>query len=520
MNDKLNLKQAASYLFIATIAVIFTLQWGPAARGCEAPVSQQNQDVVAQVNGKEIPASEFAREYAGRIDMMRAQGSPITESLAKQLGFPKQILESMVSTELLAQEAKRRGIEPSDEELRGIIQRNPSGQFDFDRYREVLRDQRRTEADYESELRKWLASQKLEDLVANTAMVSDDEVKAKFLKDFNRASVTFVRIGASQFAGKVAAPKPAELDAWKKANAERIAADYEANKLSYHQPEKVRARHILIKTPPDATPEKKAEAKQKIENVRKEIEGGKSFAEMATEVSEDVGTKARGGDLGINERTAWVPEFANAAFALQPGELSQPVETPYGYHLIQVEEKQAPQTKALKDVESEIATRMYQQDKTNALAQAEAQKALAAVKTGKKLLDLYPPPKRNDGPQMLMPPSKPEAQESGEFNAGSESIPKLGIAPELMKDVFALQAPKPLEKIYPLGDAFVVAVVTERKLAAEDEFASQKEKLREDAIRAKQYDLRDALVKALKASGKVTTNDELVMKLVGGDGES
>src|SRR6202011_4402424 len=101
---------------------------------------------------------------------------------------------------------------------------------------------------------------------------------------------------------------------------------------------------------------------------------------------EDPGSKGSGGDLGFNERSNWVPEFAKAAFSLQPGQMSQPIETQFGFHLIKVEEKKPGEDKELKDVEGEIARQLYTKDKAKQQARAAAEKGLAAAqKSGKPL---------------------------------------------------------------------------------------------------------------------------------------
>jgi peptidyl-prolyl cis-trans isomerase D len=518
MNEHFQAKRLLSYLFILGIAVLFALQWGPGARGCEQPLTPIKTDVAATVNGRDIPLKEFNRAYAMQLSYLRQQGSPIPESLAKQLGIPNQVLEQLVNTELLAQQAEKEGILPSDKEVRDVIHKNPDfqkeGKFDFEHYREVLRDYyRRTDIDYEADIRRRMSAGKLLDVVEGAAVVSDDEVKAKFLKEGNKANATYARFLPTMFVDKVTAPKPDELAAFQKEHQKDIQEYFDANKFLYHQPERVKARHILIKAGADAEPAKKEEAKKKIENLRKELEGGKDFAQMAKDFSEDPGSKENGGDLGFNERSAWVPQFADAAFSLKPGELSQPVESPFGYHLIKVDEKKPPENKELKDVEGDIARQLYQKDKAKQIAQAEAKKALDAVKGGKKLAELYPSTKEKDADPNQMrfqAETKPEALETGEFNSTTDAIPQLGAAPELVKAIFALEAPKPLDEVYPVGEGFVVAVVTERKRPTDVDFDAQKQTLKEEAVKGKQYELRDAYLKALKKQGTVVTNDAAI----------
>jgi peptidyl-prolyl cis-trans isomerase D len=514
---KLDSKRLVSLLFILAIAVVFITQFGPGSRGCDAPVSRAPSAYAARVNGKEIPLQEYVRAYHEQLSWFRMQGQQIPESLVRQLGLPRQALDRLVNTELLAQAAEKEGIVPADSEIRELLRKNPDfqkdGKFDLERYKQVVRDYyRRSDSEYESDLRRQLAAQKLLDLVAATAVVSDEEVKAKFLRDADKANATLVRFLPATFASKVPKAKPQDIDAYRKDHSKEISDYYQANRFLFQQPERVRARHILLKLDKDAPPEAKQKAREKLEQIRKEIGGGKSFAQAAKEYSEDPGSKETGGDLGFNERANWVPEFANVAFALKPGELSQPVETQFGLHLIQAEEKKPAENKALKDVEEEIARRLYNQQQAKQLAEAAADKALrAAEKSGKALKQLYPAESKDakEG-KAKSQEDKPAAQETGPYSFNGDNVPQLGAAPELARDIFAQAQPRLLNKAYSFGDALVLVQVTERLKPSDDQFTQQKTTLRSQAIQAKQLELRDSYLKALRKGADIQINDQAV----------
>jgi hypothetical protein len=104
----------------------------------------------------------------------------------------------------------------------------------------------------------------------------------------------------------------------------------------------VRARHVLLQLPPDATPQARDSVRAQIEDIRARAAAGADFAALASEHSQDPGSAAQGGDLGFFQRGAMVDEFEDAAFALQPGEVSDVVQTPFGYHVIKAEERREP----------------------------------------------------------------------------------------------------------------------------------------------------------------------------------
>jgi peptidyl-prolyl cis-trans isomerase D len=522
MNSNLQPKRVISYLFILAIAVVFTLQFGPGSRGCDQPLTPQKSAAAAVVNGKEIPLREFLTAYNNQLQFFRVQGSNIPSSLARQLGIPQQVLDQLVTSELLAQAAEKQGIVPSDAEIREMLYKNPDfqkdGNFDFQRYDQVLRDYyRKSPAEYESELRRRLAAQKLLELVASGAVVSEEEVRSKFFREGNKANATYIRFLPTMYASTVGSPKAQELATFQKERAKDIADYYQANRFLYHTPERVRARHILIKAEKEAPEEQKTAARQRLEKIRQEIEGGKDFAAAAGEYSEDPGSKNSGGDLGFNERSSWVPEFASVAFSLQPGQMSQPVETQFGFHLIKVEEKKPGEDKELKEVEGDIARQLYTKEKAKQLARAAADKALAAAeKDGKALAQLYPAEKEKGGKpakSRFETESKPTSAETGLFSLSGDNVPQLGSAPELARDIAASGAPRLLSRVYSVGDGYAVVQVTDRKRPSDAEFASQKEKLTVEALQSKQMELRESYLQALKKGANIRQNTDAIAQI-------
>jgi peptidyl-prolyl cis-trans isomerase D len=518
MSNSADTRRYGSLLFIGLLAVLFALQWGPGSQGCETRI--KDEEHAATVNGRGIPLKEFARSYAQQADNFRRQGVP--SDLMKQFGIHKQVLDQLVNSELLAQAAEARGLVASNEDLVKVLREAPAfqkdGKFNKELYQQYVRDyEGTTEVFFEDKLRRQLSAQRLLDLVEASVTVSDEEVKAKYWREGDSAKVTFVRFTPAMFGDKVQPPKPAELAAWLKNNEAAIAEYYEQNKYTYFQPEKVRARQILLRLEPGADEARKAEVKQRIENLRKDIvENKKDFAEVAKQFSEDLETKQKGGDLGLVERLQLPNAFADLLFALQPGEVTAPVETPMGWFLGTISEKQPAAQKPLDQVRQEIASTVYVREKARALAKAEAEKALAAVAKGKSLSELFPADS-GDGntPFGFAPETRPQAKETGAFNRSAEALPQLGDAPQLKEAIFARTTPGLIEGVQVVGDAFVVAVVDERKVPSDADFEQQKAQLKLEALKAKQFEVREGFLKALKQSGTVVTNELAIDKIVG-----
>lgn len=516
MSSGFDARRFFSYLFILAIALVFVLQFGPGSRGCNAPLAPSVKDAAARVNGQEISLADFRRAYALRLDALRQRsgGGDLPEALARQFGIPGRVLDELITAELLQQAAEAHGITVSDTDLLDYLRKDPSfqkdGQFDPETYTQVLQTYlRKTPPDYESGLRRRLGAGRLLALVSDTAEVSEDEVRARFQGAGDTVSLSVVRFDPAAYAGKIKQPTPAEVSAWEKTHGPEIAAYYQANKHTYSKGEQVRVRHILVQMDRNPSDADKTAANDKALALRKEIQGGKDFAEVARESSDDPGSKAKGGELGWNERSTFVPAFAQAAFNLKVGELSEPVLTPFGWHLVQVEEKKPAEEKPLASVSNEIAEILVKRQRAAVLAEADAKKAAAALQKGASLATQFPDKKDADA-QSVEAGEKPRAVDTGSFPRSASSIPRLGPAPELQAAAFAAERPGPLPGTYRAGDALVVAEVIAREKADDAAWLAKKVALREEALRQRQGELQESYVAALKKSASIVKNEELI----------
>lgn len=515
-------RRNVSFVLIVALAVIFAINWGPGSSGCERYGDAAAESVVATVNEKEISSRDFAQQYGQMAQQYRSQGIPA--DMLKQFGLHKQTIERLVGTELLCQAAEQRGLTVSDDELREQLFKSPDfqkdGVFDQPTYEQIVTQYfRQTPQAFEARLRREMAAQKLLRLVESAVVVSDDEVRSRYDKEGNSAKATFVRFSPTMFSEKVVPPKAADVETWAKAHEAEIAKSYEQEKFRYFVPEKVKARQILLRVEKDASPEKKAEVRAKADAVRKQLtDEKKDFATVAKESSDDTETKDKGGELGLVDRMSLPGAFADVLFALQPQEISKVVESPLGFHIGLVEDKKPPEQKALDSVRTEIANSLWVKEKANELAKAEAVKALATVKKGKTLMELYAP--AADAAQKtgfaFAADAKPEAKETGDFNSSSEAIPQMGPAPEVMTKVFDRKEAGLIDEVIASGDGYVLVNVTERKVPSDSEFDTQKEQLKTEALKAKQYEVREAYVKALKQGAKVVQNEAAINRVVEG----
>lgn len=365
---------------------------------------------VATVNDMHITELEFQRAYGTMEQNLRATYPDITPELLKGLQLEQQVLQQLVVKKLLESEAERIGLEISPYELRLAVEQMPyflndEGKFDKDAYLRVLSSSGMTPAQFENGLKEDMLPQKLETLLTSGAWGSPEEARLRFMYDRQKRSVDYVLFPLSEYTAS-SAPSDAEvqaayeaasaryalparvgleyvlLDPEKLANPsaisdEAVAAAYEERKAQFSEPEKVHARHILIRVAENAPEAEVKKAEERIGEVAAKIRGGEDFAAAAREYGQD-STAEQGGDLSFFTREQMVKPFADAAFSLAVGEVSEPVRTAFGFHLIKVEEKQPATQRTLDEVREELRKTLAVEAATEQL-QDKTDEVLAAA---------------------------------------------------------------------------------------------------------------------------------------------
>ena len=286
--------------------------WGLVAMGASTlafsqdapPASSDPQnfpDVVARVNATEISKTQLLR----RAEALKSQLPP---SEAGE-GFYQRVLGDMVNSELLYQLVETKGLAPTD--------------ADVDAELDTQRQRYGGETAFESALKQ--------------RGLSVEEAKLDLKKE----------LGIQRLVERDLIPQLTVTEEEKK-------TFYDENQESMQQPVQFKAAHILISVDASATPEKRAELKKKAQSIRNMVEVGQDFAELAAKNSGDPGSKNNGGELGWMSEGQTVPPFEAAMKSLEPGELSELVETRFGYHIIKLQERRDPGAPPYEEVEEQI----------------------------------------------------------------------------------------------------------------------------------------------------------------------
>ncbi len=502
-------------LFIVVVA--FVVLYIPSFLDNSTPGTAADADVVASVNGQTVTAGEYRQLYEQQLESLRQTYGGIDEKTLQQLGIGQRIISQLVNEAAMLAEAKRLGVGVSDAELRERLLRLPgfqqNGQFVGDAmYRQILEAQRPPlrPAEFEAELRKELTAEKLQAAVTSWIHVSDADVDAEYRRRNEKVKLDFVSLTANQFRAGIA-PTDAEIAARFDANKsaykipekrrvkflsidaqalqaqmtvtpQEVEARYNANKASYSTPEQIQASHILFKT------DGKNDAAQKklAESVLAKIKAGGDFAALAKQYSDDTDSKAKGGDLGYFGHGTMVKEFEDAAFALQPGQVSDLVKSQYGYHIIKVTGKKAAATKTLDDVRAQITSQIKAEK-----AQTQAkQTADAMAKEIQKPADLDRVAKEHGL----------TVGDSGLF-ARDEPLAGLGFAPDVAAEAFTMQQDAVSGEIQ-TDHGFAFIALTQIQPSYVPKLDEVKDKVREDVIKAKAMDLAKAKAAALAEAAR------------------
>ena len=441
-------------LLVVLLSAVFALQFGGGqAEGCAAG----GGSYLARVYDQTLSKGDFEAAYAV------ANFGRLPEETQRSLQLPELVLNGLIDRTLLAREARKVGFDVSTDEVMvrfvndGIILlslgvgappmlpqgeipvsfADKDGAFNKDlAERYIQNGLRRSVGEFaEGQVDEYLAA-KMRQLVSSSVSVSEAEVWDDYVRENDTAQVKYVRFTPAYYAKQKPDTSDTALTAWMEGNAERLLAEYESNKHRYTNLERqVRARHILLKAGSYASPEQKAEAKKKAESLRKRIANGESVAVLARKFSGDPITAQNGGDIGFLKKGTMPEAFDEVLFAMEVDEISEVVETPYGFHVIEViaiREGDVPMDEAKR----ELAQELYRSDWLEARARTAAADALA---TWKKSDDDTVETKleaaaAKAGESALTP----ALEETAEFGRADTPVPGLSTA-VLLDAVFALE---------------------------------------------------------------------------------
>lgn len=475
-------------------------------------------DTVALVEGRAITVREFQRRYSAQLTAYRnAYGAQMNEQLLRQLGIEQQILQQLVDEQAMVAEARRQGFTVSNAEIRERILSIPAfqqnGRFIGEaRYRQMLQANNPplTTTEFEDQIRRALMVDKLRNAVAGWISVSDRDVADEYKRRNEKVKLDVAPITPEAFRSQVSV-SDADLAGYfeKRKDSYRVGEKrkvtyaivdvtrirdevtvpdaeienlYQQNLAQYQTPEQVRASHILLETEGKT----EADVRAKAEEILKKARASEDFAALAKQYSEDESNSAKGGDLDYFQRGTMVSEFEQVAFSLKPGEISDLVKTPFGFHIIKVVDHKQETTRPLAEVRTELEDQLKWQK-----AQANAEQIAKAIEPQMKAAaDL----------DRLAKERGLRVQETGLF-LRDEPIDGLGPAPEVSAQAFQLQtgAVSPALRV---STGWVFVTMTGKQDPYVPQLAEVRDKVRDDLVRERAAEIAHANAGAIAAALK------------------
>ncbi len=485
-------KHATSWLikvFLFAIVIVFIF-WGGYS------YTERRASRVAVVNDSYIGIQEYRNAYNNLLDQMRRQlGNQFSSDILETLNLKEQALNQLINRRLLLEEARWMKLDISREELQRAIRSYPAfqtnGKFDPQRYYLILRQNRLTPQDFEANQHEDLLMNKVQSFISRGAKVLDTEVLSYFHHTQDKINLVYVEIDPKKLTEEVELDEEA-IKSYFEQNREtyRIGSKrsiiyvrfspgdfveevqvadteiedyYRLHQEDYQEPERVRARHILFRISPEAKMTDIKPVLQKAKKVLELAQNGDDFDALARKYSDD-STASNGGDLGFFTRADMVKPFADAAFSMQEGEISDLVRTRFGLHIIKVEDIEEESTLLLAEVKETIRQSL----KKERAGEIARQRAEAFIDETRALDDL----RRAAAAKEL------EVHESGLFTA-TEAIPQLGRHLEVNEVVFSLQ-PREVSSVLEVGEDKVVAQLLEIHESRLPELTEVRERVEQD----------------------------------------
>ncbi len=392
-------------IFLGIIVIVFVFL------GVGSFGSKRNDSVVT-INDESITIKEYQQAYKAIVEQMRATfGKNLNDDLLKALNVKQQALDSLIEQKLILAQADKLEVNVSKKELQdsllSVTAFQKDGRFNMDQYKRVLSLNALSPEIFEHSQLNALRQQKVKDMVLSTVNISDFEARDWYVFNNTQTAVDYLVFDPNNYSDihpdekqiksfydenknnyksplKIKAVylkfSPEDFKDKIKISENNIKDYYEQNQEQFKIPQKVEARHILIKVAGDAEEEKAEEAEKRAQDIFDLAKKGQDFEQLAKQYSEGP-TKDNGGYLGIFDKKSMVKPFADKAFSMKAGEISEPVRTDFGWHIIKIMAKFDASIKTLKMASESIKNELEQLEMQNS-AYYKAGEAFDAVIDG------------------------------------------------------------------------------------------------------------------------------------------
>lgn len=411
--------------------------------------------VVASVDGDDISPIEFRRAHIQRTQQAQQQYKDNFDPV--KLKLSESVVNGLVDQLIYYKEAVQAGFWATDDEVAQVILdgnyfQGDDGKFDSKLFKSYLRRQGHSEASFTEELRRSLVNEKFRSFVVGSYRVSQEAAKIDKVLSDTKLNVEFLKIDSKDINMDIS---KAQIDEFLKNDGEEKARKYfDKNTREFRKEGEVKARHILIsyegatRAAGKGAKRKKDDAKQLAEKVLGLVKKG-DFEAIAKEYTDEPSGKEKGGDLGFFRRGDMVPAFSEAAFSMKKGEISNIVETNFGFHIIKVDDIRAAINKDFEGARQDIAKKLIKQEQGPQLVRQKAQEIHAAIKAG--------------GDKATLKQLGRSWQSTGEFSLDARFLPGgLGSDPAVREAALKLKKVGDLSDLVEVNSTFYIMKLKSR----------------------------------------------------------
>ena len=492
-------------IFVATIGIVFVFFFGSGGGGF-GPATPTGNSIV-ELDEIKLTSRDFSRQQRLTQNQLRQQLGDAYDQLGADRYVDAQALSAMINNVVLAAAAEDLGLHVTTDEVRRIVQASPSfidseGKFSPIAFNNFAESEYGTQRAFIRSFTRSLLGQKLVQVLAAQTTVSDAEIDLLTRFEQEEVRIAYVAIdGNSLPEGETVSDE--DVEAWAEANETALRATFNERAPNMATPERVRARHILIRLASDAEEADVEAARAKANEARARIVAGEEFATVAEAVSDDVASAALGGDLGVFEQGDNDAAIDDVAFAMGVGELSEAVRSEYGFHLVQVEEKIEATTATWDGSRLLLAREGAEAGRAQALAEERATQIAEAVSGGQSLEEAV----REVGLTLERPPGLKRRPDG--------FVPGLGAAEQLLTAAFALEAGTSSPEVYDVAGRQVLIQVLERTSLDAETLDVTREERRSQVLAQKQNQIVDRWLtdyrRQLEEAGRLRINAELAL---------
>lgn len=348
---------------------------------------------AAKVAGEKVTQQEFQRAYNNMRERLQAQYQEAFDPIAMQL--PKYVMRQLVDERVTYQAALNAGIEAREEDVVKLLTdakafQDEKGKFNPEAFQRYLRSNGYNEATFTAELRRSITVQTFRQFVSRSAYASSRSAALQYRLNETKIEAEYAKIEPSMV--KLSFSDEDVQKFLDDAGKAKVKKYYDEHPSEFNTKDRTKARHILISfsgarnAAGAGAMRSKEEAKKHADDVLKQAKAtGADFAKLASTLTDEPSGKTRGGDLGYFSREDMVKEFSDAAFALNAGQISGVVESPFGFHVIKVEAREVAKTISLDQATPDIARKLLKEEQAPALLQKKAAELHADLKAGKSI---------------------------------------------------------------------------------------------------------------------------------------